>query len=203
MDQLKIGKFIAERRKAEDLTQMQLAEKLCVTDRAVSKWETGKSLPDSSIMLKLCEILKISVTELLMGEKNLMENNNKSLEEMALEVVKQKEKSDRTLLALEWVIGILSCIVLIVPIIIAATIEMEEWQRAIICLTGIIPAFFGFFLALRIEQVAGYYKCKHCGHTHVPTYNKMLWAQHVGRTRYMKCPKCGRKSWQKKVVNKD
>ena len=203
MDQLKIGKFIAERRKAEDLTQMQLAEKLCVTDRAVSKWETGKSLPDSSIMLKLCEILKISVTELLMGEKNLMENNNKSLEEMALEVVKEKEKADRTLLTLEWVIGILSCIVLLIPVIIASTIEMEEWQRVVICLTGIIPAFFGFFLALKIEQVAGYYKCKRCGHTYVPTYNEMAMAMHMGRTRYLKCPKCGKKSWQKKVVSKD
>ena len=203
MDQLKIGRFIAERRKAENLTQMQLAEKLCVTDRAVSKWETGKSMPDSSIMLELCQTLKISVTELLMGEKITMENNNKSIDEMALEIVKEKERSDKMLLALEWVIGILSCIVLFVPIIIAAVIEMADWQRVIICLTGVIPGLLGIFLALKLEQVAGYYKCKHCGHTHVPSYNRMLWAMHMGRTRYMECPKCGKKSWQKKVVSKD
>ena len=68
MDQIKIGKFIAECRKKNNLTQMQLAEKLNITDRAISKWENGKSMPDSSIMLELCNELKISVNELLSGE---------------------------------------------------------------------------------------------------------------------------------------
>ena len=64
MDQVKIGKFIAECRRKTNLTQMQLAEKLNITDRAISKWETGKSLPDSSIMLELCDVLGISVNDL-------------------------------------------------------------------------------------------------------------------------------------------
>ena len=64
MDQIRIGKFIAACRKKEKLTQMQLAEKLNITDRAVSKWETGKSLPDSSIMQELCDILNITVIDL-------------------------------------------------------------------------------------------------------------------------------------------
>ena len=68
MDQMKIGKFIAERRKSVNLTQMQLAEKLNITDRAVSKWETGLAMPDTSIMLELCEILQITADELLNGE---------------------------------------------------------------------------------------------------------------------------------------
>jgi len=57
MNQIQIGKFISAKRKEQGLTQMQLAEKLGITDRAVSKWETGKSLPDASIMLELCSIL--------------------------------------------------------------------------------------------------------------------------------------------------
>ena len=61
MDQIKIGKFIADRRKRMGLTQAELAEALGLTDRAVSKWETGRSLPDPAIMLALCEILKINV----------------------------------------------------------------------------------------------------------------------------------------------
>lgn len=61
MDSIKIGKFIIEKRKAKNLTQLQLAERLYVTNRAVSKWESGRSLPDSSIMLELCEVLGISV----------------------------------------------------------------------------------------------------------------------------------------------
>ncbi|MBQ8572260.1 MAG: helix-turn-helix transcriptional regulator, partial [Ruminococcus sp.] len=68
MDQIKIGKFISKCRKEKNLTQMQLAEKLGITDRAISKWETGKSLPDSSIMLELCEMLGITVNDLLSGE---------------------------------------------------------------------------------------------------------------------------------------
>ena len=81
MDQIKIGSFIAERRKMKNLTQAQLAEKLNITDRAVSKWENGRSLPDSSIMLELCDILDITVNDLLCGEVVVMERYNKELEE--------------------------------------------------------------------------------------------------------------------------
>ena len=69
MNQIKIGRFIAECRKKENLTQMQLAEKLGITDKAVSKWERGVAMPDTSIMLELCAILNINVNELLSGEK--------------------------------------------------------------------------------------------------------------------------------------
>ena len=81
MDQIKIGKFIAECRKKNKLTQMQLAEKLNITDRAISKWENGKGMPDSSIMLDLCNELKISVNELLSGEVIKMEDYKKQAEE--------------------------------------------------------------------------------------------------------------------------
>ena len=79
MDQIRIGKFIAECRKKNNLTQMQLAEKLNITDRAISKWENGKGMPDSSIMLDLCNELKISVNELLSGEVIKMEDYKKKV----------------------------------------------------------------------------------------------------------------------------
>ena len=182
---------------------MQLAEKLNITDRAISKWETVKAMPDSSIMLELCDILKITVNDLLSGEVVTMDNYNKELEKTLLEIVKQKEENDRRLLTLEWVIGILSIIVLLVPIIIASYLPMENWQRIACVFSGFIPALVGFFFTLRIEQVAGYYECKKCGHKYVPTYKEMTMAPHMGRTRYMKCPKCGEKSWQKKTLNKE
>ncbi|MBR2413843.1 MAG: helix-turn-helix transcriptional regulator [Clostridia bacterium] len=90
MDQANIGKFIAECRKKKNLTQVQLAEKLNITDRAVSKWETGKTMPDSSIMLGLCAILEISVNDLLSGEVITMNNYNKEAEKND-----QKRKSGR------------------------------------------------------------------------------------------------------------
>lgn len=124
-----------------------------------------------------------------------MDNYTKELE-------KQKEENDRRLLMLEWVIGILSCIVLFIPILIGALLPMEEWQRIVIILSGVIPAIVGIGFAMRIEQIAGYYECKHCKHKYVPTYKAVNLSPHIGRTRYMKCPKCGKKSWQKKVIGK-
>ena len=92
MDQIKIGKFIAGCRKKVNLTQMQLAEKLGITDKAISKWERGMAMPDSSIMLELCDILNISVNDLLCGEVVTMDNYNKELENNLLEMIKQKEQ---------------------------------------------------------------------------------------------------------------
>ena len=95
MDQIKIGKFIAECRKENNLTQMQLAEKLNITDRAISKWENGKGMPDSSIMIDLCNELKISVNELLSGEKIEMKEYNKKAEENLFELNKSNEKKNK------------------------------------------------------------------------------------------------------------
>lgn len=203
MDQIKIGKFIAKCRKEKGLTQIQLAEMLSITDRAVSKWETGKSLPDSAIMLELCSILGITVNDLLSGEVTEMTNYNENYEKNLVEMVKQKETTDRMLLKLEVVIGILSVLILLVPIIIGSLVPMEDWLRLVLVFSGFIPCFIGFFFALRIEQVAGYYECQHCGHRYVPTYKAVNLAPHMGRTRHMKCPECGKKSWQKKVISKD
>ena len=111
MDQVKIGRFIAKCRKKANLTQMQLAEKLNITDRAVSKWETGKAMPDSSIMLDLCDVLGISVNDLLCGEVVAMDNYNKELENNLLDMIKQKEQADKRLLSVEVFIGIKQIII--------------------------------------------------------------------------------------------
>ncbi len=203
MDQVKIGKFIADCRKKTNLTQMQLAEKLNITDRAISKWETGKSLPDSSIMLELCDILGISVNDLLCGEIVTMANYNKELENNLLEIIKQKEQADKRLLSIEVFIGITAIIVLFALIFVAAFIQMETWLRISLIVFGFILFWAGCFYALRIEQVAGYYECEHCKHRYVPTYKAVNMAMHMGRTRYIRCPQCGKKSWQKKVLSKD
>ena len=204
MDQIKIGRFIAEKRREQGLTQAQLAEKLSITDRAVSKWENGRTMPDSSLMLDLCKHLKITVNDLLNGEVVSMENYNEKLEKQLLEVIKQKEEADKRLLNLEWVVGILSVVVLLVPCVIAAYAEnLADWQRILIVVSGFIPCMVGFAYAIKIEQVAGYYECKCCGHRYVPTAKAMWSSMHMGRTRYMKCPECHKKSWQKKVVSKD
>ena len=205
MDQIKIGKFIAEKRKERELTQMQLAEELGITDRAVSKWETGRSLPDASIMLALCGILKVSVNDLLNGEVVSMENYDRKNEEMLVEMVRQKENADKNLLKVEIVLGVVSATFLFAMIIIGAFIMKaggEGWTFAVLAIVGFVQFIVAMIFALRIEQVAGYYECGKCGHKYVPTYGAVTMAMHMGRTRYMKCPKCGKKSWQKKVISK-
>ena len=204
MDQVKIGKFISECRKKQNLTQTQLAEKLHITNRAVSKWETGKSLPDASVMLELCEILEITVNDLLCGEVIVMENYKEKNEQLLLEMVKEKEERDRMLLKAEIAAGVLAFVPLLLATIFVAYNEaMAEWIRALIVLASIIPFLALLPFLIKIEQKAGYYECKECSHRYVPEYKSVFWAMHMGRTRKMRCPKCGKKSWHKKVISKE
>ena len=201
MDQLKIGKFIAARRKEQGLTQSELAERLGVTDRAVSKWENGRSMPDSSIMLDLCKELSISVNDLLNGEI-IMDFHQEKTEQLLLDLAKQKEQADKRLLTIEIVLGVLSTIVVVGGVLAAGLLQIEDWQRYCLIAVSCLIGFPGIFISLWIEQVAGYYRCEKCGHCYVPTYKAMLMAQHMGRTRKMRCPQCRQKSWQKKVIKK-
>jgi transcriptional regulator with XRE-family HTH domain/DNA-directed RNA polymerase subunit RPC12/RpoP len=203
MDQIKIGKFIAQCRKNMGLTQMQLAERLGVTDRAVSKWENGRAMPDSSIMLELCEQLKITVNDLLCGEVVSMENYNKELEKNLLDMARAKEKADKELLFFEIVVGALCIIILLALTVVAAYVQMQDWLRIFLIVVGLVPFVVACPLLLKIEQTAGYYECQNCGHRYVPKYMSVFFSMHMGRTRYMKCPECHKKSWQKKVISKE
>lgn len=200
MDQVKIGKFIAERRKSENLTQMQLAEKLGITDRAISKWETGRAMPDSALMLELCDILKISVNDLLSGEKIAVEQGDKKNEQLLIELSKELEHKNKTIWTAMWIIMGASMIALFACILIAGLLVPEGVWQLVIIIGAVIVFLIPCFYALKLEVSVGAYKCKHCGHENVPTYSEAVKAMHMGTTRYLKCSKCGKKSWQKKVI---
>ena len=202
MDQIKIGKFIAECRKKNNLTQMQLAEKLNITDRAISKWENGKGMPDSSIMLDLCAELKISVNELLSGEMIDMKEYDKKTEELLVELAKQDELKNRKLMTSMWTILITSAIFYVAILLLAVnTLKEGILLGTIICVSTIIFVIAGF-IALKFEVDAGYYECKKCHHKFIPTYKEVLFAMHMSTTRYLKCPECHKRSWAKKVMSK-
>lgn len=201
MNQVKIGKFIAQRRKEKNLTQAQLAEKLNITDRAVSKWETGKGMPDSSIMLDLCSVLDVSVNELLSGEMIEMKEYNNKSEELLLKMTQEKEKRDKEFLNMEIFIGILVSIILISCVFVASLVNMPDYLRIGLIIIGLIPFIIGVGYAIRIEQVAGYYECQKCHYKYVPNYKDVLFAMHIGRKRKMKCPKCESINYHKKVIN--
>ena len=202
MNQIKIGEFISSQRRKNNLTQAALAEKLGITDRAVSKWERGKGLPDASLMLDLCEILGITVNELLNGEKISMENNNQKNEQLLLEMAKELENKNKTIWSSMWVIMTVSITALIAGLFITTFLIPDGvWQLVAIlgiCVVFLIPCFY----ALKLEVSVGAYKCKNCGHEIVPTYTQALNAMHMGTTRYLKCPKCNKRTWCKKVIKK-
>ena len=202
MDQIKIGRFIAERRKKAGLTQLQLAEKLGITDKAISKWERGLAMPDTSIMLELCDIISISVNELLCGEKFDMENNDQKNEQLLLDMAKELEKKNKTIWTSMWTIMGVSIIALISGIFIVSFFVPEGmWQ--LIAILGLCVLFLpSCFYALKLEVSVGAYKCKNCGYDIVPTYKQALNAMHMGTTRYLKCPECGKRTWCKKVLKK-
>ena len=110
MDQIKIGKFIAEMRKEQNLTQIDLAEQLGISNKTISKWECGNGMPDYSVMENLCEILKINVNELLSGERLPSKDYNKKAEENMMSLMQEssenqkKEKRDFIKLVLGMVI---------------------------------------------------------------------------------------------------
>ena len=202
MNQIKIGRFIAECRKKASLTQAQLAEKLGITDKAISKWERGVAMPDTSIMLELCDILGISVNELLSGEKIDMENNNQKNEQLLLDMSKELEAKNKTIWSSMWLIMIVSITVLIAGIFVAAFLIPEGiWQLVTIlgiCILFAIPCYY----ALKLEVSVGVYQCKECGCEIVPTYKEAMMALHRGFTRHLKCPKCNKRTWCKKVLKK-
>lgn len=203
MNQVKIGKFIASKRKEQGLTQLQLAEKLCITDRAVSKWETGKSLPDASLMPELCKLLKITINDLLCGEVVSVENYNEKAEKALLEMVKKEEMQNKKLMMYENVIGFGSTISFLIQVLVAVFFVKNTTAQILLFILAFAFLIIGVSFALKIEAETGYYECQKCHNKYVPKYSSVYFAMHLGTTRYMKCPKCGKRSWQKKVMSKE
>ena len=205
MDQVKTGNLIAYCRKEKGLTQAALAEQLGVSDRAVSKWETGRSIPDADNMLELSRILGITVDELLKGEKT----DEGGFDQMAetinkLNTKQQEEETNKKMLRHEVVIGLIGTVAFIAFVLIAALIpDVKLWIRLIIIIFGAVLFAVSMYYAIKIEREVGYYECPDCGHKYVPGMAAFINAPHMGRTRKMKGPQCGRRNWQKKVLTKD
>lgn len=203
MDLVKIGKFIAEQRKAKKITQEELAEKLYITDRAVSKWERGLSLTDADKMLEICNILGINVNELLVGEKISMKDNEKRTEELLIELARQEELKNKKLMTSMWTILITSALFYVGILLISINILEEGFLLYTIVIASTVLFLIAGFIALKFEVEAGYHECKNCKHRFVPTYMQTLIAPHLSTTRYLKCPKCNKRTWAKKVMTKE
>lgn len=200
MDLKIISNFIKSQRKEKGLTQVELATKLSVSEKTISKWECGYGFPDTTLILPLCKELDITANELLSGKKLSSEEYQTEAEKNLLTLKKQQEQDHKFLLTLENVLGYLSSITFIILVFVASFANLSTWVRILLIVIGFIHIVVGIHFCLTIEKDAGYYECQHCHNKYIPTYKQILLSMHYGRTRYMKCPKCNKKTWQKKVL---
>ena len=202
MDQIKIGKFIAECRKKQNLTQAQLAEKLDITDRAISKWETGKSMPDSDIMLDLCDILGIKVNELLCGEMIEIEHKDEQLNELIFQMAKNEERYHKRLLHSAYVIIATSLTALICLMSLISLLIPECGFQEFLIIVSVILFIIPCMIALKFKAETGYYECKNCQHMFVPNYKEIAVLMQTPTRRLLKCTKCGKWTWCKKLTKR-
>ena len=202
MDQIKIGKFIAECRKKKNLTQAQLAEKLNITDRAISKWETGKAMPDSDTLLDLCDILGINVNELLCGEMIDVEQKDEQLDELIFQMAKNEERYHKRLLYSAYIIVATSLAALICLITLISLLIPECGFQDFLIIVSVILFTIPCIIALKFKVETGYYECKNCQHMFVPNYKEIALLMQTPTRRLLKCTKCGKWTWCKKLTKR-
>ena len=193
MDQSKIGRFIADTRKAKSLTQRQLADALSISDKTVSKWETGKGLPDVSLMLPLCGALDITVNDLLTGEKVSASNYQKKAEENMMDLIKENQENKKRMI-LSIICGVITIIAVCSLVIIASYLELPAAVRILLILLALATAAAGVGAAAVLEVQAGYYVCPACGAAFVPTLEEYIKGYHTFTRRRLTCPSCGQTS---------
>lgn len=201
MNQIKTGKFIAQMRKEKGMTQVQLAEILYISNKTVSKWETGKGMPEVSLMLPLCEALGINVNELLTGEKIPQKNYIEKAEENMMNLVHEAQESKKKIILSAMIAGlaVLSSIPLFV---ISGIFEMTVWARAILIVIAVIVMIGGIIIACILDRDAGAFECKECRHRFVPEFGAYIMGAHTPTRRKLRCPKCGKSTYCKHVMTK-
>ena len=191
MEQIQIGKFIAETRKAQNLTQKQLADALSISDKTISKWECGKGLPEVSLMLPLCDILHITVNDLLSGEKVSKVDYQKKAEENMVDLMKENQENKKRM-ALSVICGSITIIAVCALIVIASFLELPTAARVGLIAFAIATAAAGLIASAMLEIKAGYFECPYCKTDFVPTMSEYIKGYHTFTKRRLTCPKCGK-----------
>ncbi len=201
MDQIKIGKFIADERKRKGYTQKQLSEKLEISDKTISKWERGNGFPEVSLLLPLCNELEISVNELLSGERLSEEEYQKKAEENMTDLVREAQESrEKILLAIT--VAMLTLVAAMTLFLLSETLEMENWTRILLIVIGLLVLCGGITIACVLEREAGAYECPECHQRFVPDMKSYLMGPHTIMKRKLVCPNCGAHKYCKKVLTR-
>jgi transcriptional regulator with XRE-family HTH domain/DNA-directed RNA polymerase subunit RPC12/RpoP len=201
MDQIKIGRFIADERKRKGYTQKQLSERFGISDKTISKWERGNGFPEVSLLLPLCAALEITVNELLSGERVSEEEYRRKAEENMVNLVKEAQESKKKIILSAMVAG-LTLIAAIPLFLLAGALALETWLRILLIVTGAVVVFGGIAIACILDIEAGAYACPECHHRFVPDMKSYLMGPHTITKRKLVCPYCGARRYCKKVLTK-
>lgn len=199
MDQIKIGRFIAEARKERGLTQKELAELLLISDKTVSKWECGNGLPEVSLMLPLCKELGVTVNELLSGKRLNTSEYKTNAEENIINLMKERQENKFKLI-LEVFVVFITFLGAIPLIMVASYVDLKTSIRVLLIAIAVIVMFGGIFVAAALEMTAGAFECSKCGERFVPTKTAYLMGMHTIMRRHLKCPKCGKRNWCRRTL---
>lgn len=191
MDQIQIGKFIAESRKSRNLTQRQLADTLSISDKTISKWECGKGLPEVSLMLPLCAALDITVNDLLSGEKVSLIDYPKKAEANMMNLMKENEENKKRM-ALSIITGVITIIAVCALITIASFLDLPAVVRIILIVFSVAVATAGIAAAIMLDIQAGYFECPYCKELFIPSMDEYIKGYHTFTKRRLTCPKCGK-----------
>ena len=202
MDQITIGKFIAQMRKEQKLTQKQLADELCISDKTISKWECGKGLPEVSLMLPLCEILEISVNELLTGEKLDASEYKEKAEENIMKLINEKQENKKRI-TLSIIVVAITIISMTTLVMISGLAQIPDMARIALVAIAVVIMVAGIGVAAVLDMDAGVYECPHCGKRFVPSFKAYLMGAHSITRRHLKCPHCGKSSFCRRRLSTD
>ena len=204
MDQVKIGKFISDERKAKGYTQKQLSELLGISDKTISKWECGNGFPEVSLLLPLCNELEITVNELLTGERISQQNYKKKAEENMVNMIREKEENKQKIL-LTTFIGVISTITFVTLLLVVCfyTDVITLPIKIVLMMIAISVFGIGLYIAMWGDRKIGYFKCRNCNELFTPTFMQYNMGMHIMSTRYLKCPHCKTRTWCKKVMTKE
>lgn len=201
MDQIAIGKFIAEERKRKGYTQKQLSEKLEISDKTVSKWERGNGFPEVSLLLPLCKELDITVNELLSGERVSLEDYQRKAEENMVNLVKEAQESRKKII-LSAVVALLVVVAAVPLFVLSGVLEMETWLRCVLIVIGFVVSFLGIAVACVLDREAGAFECPECKTRFVPDMKAYVMGPHTITKRKLVCPHCGAHKYCKKVLTR-
>ncbi len=204
MDQVKIGKFISDERKAKGYTQKQLSELLGISDKTISKWERGNGFPEASLLLPLCNELEITVNELLTGERISQQNYKKKAEENMVNMIREKEENKQKIL-LTTIIGVISTITFVTLLLVVCfyTDVITLPIKIVLMIIAISVFGIGLYVAMWGDRKIGYFKCRNCNELFTPTFMQYNMGMHLLSTRYLKCPHCKTRTWCRKVMTKE